>query len=350
MPGTTRGFENSGSAKFSNNASVQPKFAPPVSQFELLATELVLKITRYLSLSSALSLSYTCRRFRQTVEASVKDLDYLIDIQNFLRDPKESEGERRVILERLAFLCMLERDGRLSASRAVCRGCITTHSISLFSSTALQQRPHQRLCMGLEGRLWLCPHRIWNHAQLREVQKQGWKQCECRSGEVWHSLPSTDSPSTEEYSLCIFYHVLYMPRGFEFRTASTRKGLTALGVNICPHLRFGDPKVLGAVHPGCPRLKNPRSSRKCARCASRGPRCKFGVEVNCESCKTSTAFYISKSHDETTSLRAKVSRRIAKSAGTVTDPAWIAYLYMPADFERLQEEWQASSMSRSLHN
>lgn len=159
-----------------------------------------------------------------------------------------------------------------------------------------------------------------------------------------------DSPSTNEYSLSIFYPVLAMPRRCAFHTASIRKALTALGVNICPHLRFGDSKVLSAVHTGCPRLKSAWLSKPCARCASRGAQPDFGVGVNCESCKASTTLFLSESHDETTTLRTKVSRRIGQSARTVTDPVWIAYLCMPADFERLEEEWQASSISTPPHN
>lgn len=332
--------------------SWQPRTAPPLFQFERLPPELILEITKYLSLSSALSLGYTCRTFRQTVEARVEDLDYLIDMQSFLRGLKESEGERKLVLERLAFLCMLERDGQLSASKAVCSGCKTTHQKSLFSSTALQQMPRRRVCLGREGRLWICPHRIWDYAQLREVQKQGYRpvgsmaQCGCPNGEVSVHYPSNDFPATEIYSLSIYYSVLAMPRGSELHIASIRKALSALGVNVCPHLKFGDPKMLGAFHPGCPRLEESRFWAKCVQCASRGPQSVCGIDVHCTFCKTKITFYRSELSNETTTLWAQVYRRIVNSAKTLTDPTWIAYLYMPADFERLHEEWQASSMGR----
>lgn len=137
IPGTPQGFQKSRPAKICNTSVKssllvskrwQPEIAPALFQSERLPPELILEITRYLSLSSALSLSYTCKRFRQTVEAKVEDLDYLIDMQSFLKDPKESQGQRKVVLERLAFLCLLERNGRLSASKAACGGCKTTHS------------------------------------------------------------------------------------------------------------------------------------------------------------------------------------------------------------------------------
>ena len=368
--GTPQGFQKSRPAKICNTSVKssllvflqnpanfvskrwQPKIAPALFQSERFPPELILEISKYLSLSSALSLSYTCRRFRQTVDAKLEDLDYLIDMQSFLKDPKESQGQRKIVLERLAFLCLLERDGRLSASKAVCGGCKTTHNNSLFSSTALQKRPHQRLCMGREGRLWICPHRIWDHAQLREVQKQGGKAtgsaalCGCPNGEVFFDHQSINSPPTATYSLSIYYPVLAMPQGSVFHTASLKKALVALGVDICPHLRFGDPDVLDAFHPGCPRLEGPWSPGNCIQCDSRGPQGVCGVQVNCASCKTRIIFYLSESDDETTTFWAEVSRRIAKSAGSVTDPTWIAYLYMEGDFGRLQEEWQANAMNR----
>lgn len=121
-------------------------------------------------------------------------------------------------------------------------------------------------------------------------------------------------------------------------------------MNICPHLRFGDPNVLDAFHPGCPRLEGPWYPGNCIQRDSRGPQGVCGVEVNCAPCKTRIIFYLSESDDETTTFWAKVSRRIAKSAGSVADPTWIAYLYMEVDFGRLQEEWQANAMSRPPQN
>lgn len=132
-----------------------------------------------------------------------------------------------------------------------------------------------------------------------------------------------------------------MPHGFTFHTASIKKALTALRVNICPHMTFGDPNVLNAFHRDCPQLENHWSLERWVQCASSGPPRLCGVKVNCESCKTWVNLYLSEGVDETTTLWAQVSRRFAKFADTVTDPTWIAYLYMPADFERLQGEWQA---------
>lgn len=54
-----------------------------------------MEMTQYLSLSSGLSLSYACRSFRHKVEARVEDLDYLIEIESFLKDPKESRTKER---------------------------------------------------------------------------------------------------------------------------------------------------------------------------------------------------------------------------------------------------------------
>lgn len=363
-PGTAQGFRDAGSARFSNasvkspllaslrnltkrtSKSRQPEIAPPLTQFELLPPELILELARHLSLSSALALGYTCRSFRGTIEAKVEDLDYVVEMKSFLKDPEESEDERWVVLERLAFLCMLERDKRLSASTAVCRGCKTARNVSVFSFTALRQRPHQRLCMSCEGRLWICPHRSWDQAQLREVERLGWTmiesvaQCGCLNGEVLISSSLRSSPPTEEYLLNGYYPVLAMPQGFEFHASRIRKALIALGVNICPHLRFGDAIILDAFHPGCTRLKVPWFPERCAWCNSHGSGSVCGVEVNCESCKTRTTFYPSESNNETTTLWARVTRRITKSAGSVTDPTWIAYLYTPAQYRENGEQVQ----------
>lgn len=82
------------------------------------------------------------------MKARVEDLKYLVDMESVLKDTKESEDENVVSSQRLSFLCMLERDGRLSRSRAICGVCKITHNVSLFSSSELRRRSHQRRCMG----------------------------------------------------------------------------------------------------------------------------------------------------------------------------------------------------------
>ena len=138
-----------------------PESAPPHFKLEYLPPELILKIEQYLPPSSALSLSYTCSRFRQTMKAKVEDLTYLVDMLSVLRNSKESVDESVVSSQRLAFLCMLERDGRLSPSRAICGVCKVTHHVSMFSSTNLQQRSHWRRCMDPDlwpPTRWRCRH------------------------------------------------------------------------------------------------------------------------------------------------------------------------------------------------
>lgn len=233
----------------------------------------------------------------------------------------------------------------MSASKAVGDGCKTTHNISLFSSTALQQRPHQRLCMGCEGTIWICPHITWDRAHSKEVQKQG---CRTKKSVAKCGCPNVTSPPTEGTSLSIFYPVLAMPQGSAFHTASVQKALRALDMNICPHQRFGDPDALNAFHSGRSRLEDPWSLDKRVRCTSRGSRSVHGVEVNCESCETRTAFFLSESHDETTTLWAQESRRIAKSAESVTDPTWISYLYTPAKIQLPEKEWKQTRWATHL--
>lgn len=157
-------------------------------------------------------------------------------------------------------------------------------------------------------------------------------------GKVWMSKCKF---STNGRNLII--HLLPCPRHAPRIRISYRfgsKALRALGVNMRSHQRFGDPDALDAFQSGRSRLEDPWSSDKCVRCASRGSRSVHGAEVNCESCETRTAFFLSESHDETTTLWAQESRRIAKSAESVTDPSWVSYLYTPAKIQLLEKEWK----------
>lgn len=113
-----------------------------------------MKIEQYLLLSSALSLSYTCRRFRQTIKAKVEDLSYIVDMECILGYPLESEEDSALSFQRLSFLCLLEKDGRLSASKYTCSGCETTHDFSRFSSKELEKGSHQRRCMNHSRIQW----------------------------------------------------------------------------------------------------------------------------------------------------------------------------------------------------
>ena len=49
----------------------------------------------------------------------------------------------------------------------VCSGCNTTHDRPHFSSLERRKTPHQRLCTGYEGKVWICLHRVWSFAQIQ---------------------------------------------------------------------------------------------------------------------------------------------------------------------------------------
>ena len=61
------------------------------------------------------------------MKARVEDLKYLVDMLSVLRNSKESVDESVVSSQRLAFLCMLERDWAIVSVKSYMR-CMQDHS------------------------------------------------------------------------------------------------------------------------------------------------------------------------------------------------------------------------------
>ena len=81
-------------------------------------------------------------------------------------------------LETYISLCGLERDGQLSPLKAACSTCKTRHDISQFSLQATEQPQAQRQCRGHEGRLWICPHRVWSFCDMTSAAPTETRSCD----------------------------------------------------------------------------------------------------------------------------------------------------------------------------
>ena len=120
-----------------------------VSGIEKLPVEILDQIMQDLPSSVKLSLRYTCRTLCLRSSLAIEQI--------FARRPHE----------RLLFLCMLERDGKLSPWKLACSTCVKALDRSLFLTKSIGERPFKRKCRGHEGRMWICPHKIWDYTQVR---------------------------------------------------------------------------------------------------------------------------------------------------------------------------------------
>ena len=127
--------------------------SPPTPNFQYLPAELVDEIAQYLLPISKLSLRYTCHRFRHHFSVTIESLR-----EQHSTKPSSNAEERQWY----NFLCMLERDQRIS--QLVCRACKQTHHISMFSQSAQQRYP--RCCLASKGEPWVCPHASYTRAEI----------------------------------------------------------------------------------------------------------------------------------------------------------------------------------------
>ena len=224
-----------------------------------LSTELLLEIAEYLPPSSYMSLSYSCQRTRNGMGASIEHVlgDKLpMGRQSATALTVEMRNVRS--LERLEWRRMLDRDGRFPSPKAFCSGCLRTHDRSLFSIQSLNQPSTQRYCLGSAGRVWICPHRSFNHDQMMEFLKKPKDSPGCGGRSVAMNGEFDDRcgfSSRSSGSLVTFWPIMKMPQHGLPPNQDVEKALRLLRAPLCPHLRLNDARVASAYQKDCASLQ-----------------------------------------------------------------------------------------------
>ncbi len=235
-----------------------------------LPTEIILIVARYLPPSGLMSLSYSCRVIRNklnvsiehsfgtkinTAQLSVSALpDNLLprispDGRGFTH-PRPTTVRSPYHEERLKLLCMLDHDQMIPPSKAVCSGCADTHDRSLFSHRSLAQSPSERLCVGRAGRVWICPHRIFDH-NLVNTSKEPLRNHFCGHRSV---IMSTLKHETTEHFF--MWPILVLGGNHDAPSKElVAKILARTDVNVCKHLRFSDSCLSRLYSPDCKKLR-----------------------------------------------------------------------------------------------
>ncbi|KAF2688039.1 hypothetical protein K458DRAFT_415113 [Lentithecium fluviatile CBS 122367] len=147
------------------------------SHFHRLPTELLLEIDSYLGAQPSAScysaavprmaLRATCRRFRAELSGPPP--------------PRYcwSSWDRRAYtgllkLAKFRALCQMEKEGKLDAEevegggqRRVCCICRSSHEKDCFTPVEQKKEPENRMCIGSQGVLEICPHNRVTYAGLR---------------------------------------------------------------------------------------------------------------------------------------------------------------------------------------
>ena len=326
-----------------------------------LCTDVILMVTDYLPPSSLMSLNYSCSNIRNRLGVSIENLlgkrDQLAQLpRNALssRLPRlnvRSGGYAEWSLptmvqnvhhtERLNLLSMLDRDGKLPPSRAVCSACVDTHDRSLFSNESLAQSSYDRRYLGSAGRVWICPHWIFDHNLVTtSAKRQGIHMCGKKCVTVVAIHHDVTEP-TVMWPVAVF-------RG-DGDTPSKKlveDFLARTDMSVCKHLHFSDNFVSSLYSPDCKKIwakiNDPACS--CSTCA-RQPQpttvaeCQDPVQGGeCAACGTNVYFNISENRAGERKLKLVVRRKIARIRGC-TDPAWIEQVNDPREFDELERRW-----------
>lgn len=322
--------------------------------------EVLLIIGQYLPPSCLMSLNYSCRTIRKkmgvAIEQSLGAKNQVAQLSNrtlYNNLPRLELVDSRLLRggmgysiptmtqnlhhsERLELLCMLDRDNKIPKSKAVCSGCADTHNQSLFSLESFAQSSRERHCLGSAGRLWICPHWVFDHNLITTSTKPHWSHI-C-GGKEWEVLaPNLDAKK----STVLVEWPIAVIRGKD--DAPSKKlvedVLTQMNVCICKHLRINDPFVSRLYTPECLRLRwmgNKKSWPEYCWCSS------CALYCNCKDCGTNVYFCIAPERNGEETLRLVVRRKIPRFRGC-TDPAWIKQVTDPAEFEGLERDWYAAS-------
>lgn len=281
-----------------------------------IPTELTLLVKAYLPPSSLLSLSYTCKKFYLSSTVVVEDI--------FPKQHTAGHGGVEERGERLAFLCMLERDQRLSKSKLVCSSCIKVRDTSSFSISAVRDVPSERQCLCHEGKMWICPRNVWDCSQVQAFRDdpnrcQTYGPCECKNHSVW----------LRGGNLTTLRPLLALDAGSPMSAISITTVLRPLDLNACPHIKLNDPVVLRWF------LEDygmSQADRTCKR--------------KCLVCKATFEFELGTPLNGKRVLNFVIQRNL--DIYDVADPDWISQLSYPHEFADLERAWDACPVDPSI--
>ena len=309
-----------------------------------LPTEIILEIAGYLAPSGQISLSYSCRQIRNKTGAS---LAYILGEEEstapFLGSALSVESRNIRSLERLELRSMLDRDGRIPSLKKFCVGCETAHCNSLFPISSPTQISTARRCLGIIGRVWICPHQTVDYDQAAKTKDtREYHRCENNfiflSSYRWWSYQSMDLTYYTTWPIMTVRRECVPSKG------QVQEALGPLDAPVCPHLRLNDARMADFYPPDCQRLRcrpdedSPTPHCGCWSCSSEW---RFGTV--CEFCDTQILFEIKPCASSDIEALHVIFRRSIQDVRSPTDRSWICQVADPADFEAYERAWSSTS-------
>ncbi|KAI4116929.1 MAG: hypothetical protein LQ338_007636 [Usnochroma carphineum] len=361
-----------------------------------LPSELHLEIAQYLPLSSRLALTQTCQNFCQllyrygelcTTYAFSPLVPGPVIGLSASHHPLFTENIDELERERQVFLSYVERDefqaaelffgkkkktsvaekgkgkgkdGEKQRKKKVATGgvwcsyCQDYHPVWLFTEHMLKAWRHERKCKGAEGKMWVCPHKQFDHQSVRDFTCSAGGCC----GDETHcAYVNLDG-------VVIVRPVMALGRGWEKDPRKRpsygefKAAIKDRNVRICPHLRMKDRMVYGAAA-GEKLWEEHFFKKSCGRLVDQGLG-KIGEGLlklltaleekltgekrdegllprgkrSCGFCDTSWEFKLLGKD-----ISLMIYRPFVHSHG-VCHPAWYDQVASPGEMEELDEEWK----------
>ena len=224
------------------NQELETKNAP--ASLLVLPTELILAVAHYLSPSSYMCLSYSCRTIRNKMGASIAHvLGDEVPMGRHSGATLSIESRNIRYLERMDLQCMLDYDRKMSSSKA-----LSSLYYSPFETPALTQLRRDWRCSGNAGLLWICPHRQFNYDEAtRSKGIPDFHRCECSP--LFSNFKREDSFFSR-------IPIMRVPCDIVPSYEEVREALRPLDAPVCPHLRLNDVCSGTFWHEDCRRLKS----------------------------------------------------------------------------------------------
>lgn len=289
--------------------------------------ELLTRITDFLRPSSAISFTYTCKRFYTECGISSADL---------LGDRRLSKDAASIRRERLRLLCMLVRD-RPVAGKAICSGCVKIHHNTAFTIEELVKSPTKRQCFGRIGRLWVCPHKTLTYDDLKACQNRISNKGVDGFNEnrfCWYCRRAGGSSCCHErnHRVTIETHCHVMTGRPSVERADVAVALKQLDISICPHLRLCNPFVSSLYDPSCGQVLGTACAKpyRCYNCLGR----------KCPSCETEFFFFLFQGTCASPPRLVLATKRFFGHFQDITDSQWTSQLVLPGDVSSLEMDWE----------
>ena len=305
------------------------------SPLQKLPLELILEIVSHLTPVDITSWCYTCRQFNQILDSP----EVIRKLPKYRRKDEDDQFSgslhlpycnRRLLAAHVDLLCLLDRDGKLSSHKAICYACSNTHDKSAFTPESLDKVNTERKCLGVTGRVWICPHFSLSFEQILSLDYEQNRSpsgfCEdCRiSVRVWQKHSIVKIP------ICNF------PPGCSKMNEVAAAALDNFHLQSCPHLKLREAVLPDLYSMNCSlRTAAYKESCDCSRCTT------YRRSGQCSACGTQVLFQTQSSEDGRRTLWVSIRRYFWRSCrGT---HGWLEQLVQPEMTNRWMENWNQTA-------